>query len=123
MAKSKKAAPSKPLKNEITIEELPLKNPIWSKPTGKTLVDLIDEKRPRNPDGTPIEPHLADEEIVVFGPVMQTVTWTVPLAMLLFAFDVLVHQQYRQDVEYYMILGRVIKAVPGTSHPYPEGPN
>lgn len=118
MAKSKKSATSKPFGDEITIQELPLKNPVRSGPPGgKTLLDLIEEKRPRNPDGTPVEAHQADEEMVVFGPGMQAFTWMVPLMMLLFSLDYLVHAQYRQEVEMSMILMRVFKAAPGTSRP------
>lgn len=116
MAKSKNPASSKPLGDEITIQELPLNNPVRSGPPGgKTLLDLIEEKRPRNPDGTPIEAHQT-EELVVFGPIMQAFTWMVPLMMLLFSLDYLVHAQYRQEIEIDMILMRMFKATPGTSH-------
>lgn len=116
MAKSKKPTSSKPFGDEITIQELPLKNPVRpGPPGGKTLLDLIEEKRPRNPDGTPIEAHQT-EELVVFGPVMQAFSWTVPLMMLLFALDYLVHAQYREEVEINMILIRMFKATPGTPH-------
>lgn len=105
--------------NPITFKEIPLRPPPASgRPSGqKTLVDIIDENRPKNPDGTPIVPHDADEE-VVFGPVMQTVSYTIPLAMLLAGFDVLVHMQYRQEVENKIVMWRVLKAIPGTS-PFP----
>lgn len=116
MAKTKKTTPSKPSKDEITIQELPLKNPIWTRPPGtKTLLDVIEEKRPRNPDGTPIE--AGEDEVVEFGPGMQAFTWTIPLMMLLFVLDYLVHQQYRQEIELNMIIMRVLKASPGTAKP------
>lgn len=123
MAKSKRSASSKPAKDEITIEELPLKNPIWTKPTGnKTLLDIIEEKRPRNPDGTPIEAGGEENEEVIFGPGMQAFTWMVPLMMLLFSLDYLVHQQYRQEVEMRMIIMRVLKAAPGVYYiPFSPG--
>ncbi|KAI5840189.1 hypothetical protein DFP73DRAFT_529278 [Morchella snyderi] len=111
MAKPK----SKPQKDPITIAEMPLSRPPPSSTTGprpKTLVDLIEEKRPRHPDGTPILPSDGDDDVVVFGAGMTAAMWTVPLAMLLFVFDVLVHQQYVQEVDVPAILWRVVKAVP-----------
>ncbi|RPB15957.1 hypothetical protein P167DRAFT_481965 [Morchella conica CCBAS932] len=81
-------------------------------PRPKTLVELIDEKRPRHPDGTPILPSNDDDDVVLFGAGMTAAMWTGPLAMLLFTFDVLVHQQYVQEVEMAEIVWRVVKAVP-----------
>lgn len=109
----------KPKKDPITIAEMPLSRPPPSSTSTdsasrpKTLVELIDEKRPRHPDGTPILPS-DDDDVVEFGAGMTAVMWTVPLTMLLFAFDVLVHQQYVQEVALSEILWRVVKAVPGS---------
>ncbi|KAL7270584.1 hypothetical protein RUND412_006705 [Rhizina undulata] len=104
MARARKSPTANP--PEITISEVPLTVPNRDKPTGRTLIDLIEEHRPQHPDDVTIP---AEE---VIGPVGQSVFWTVPLAMLLFGFDVLVHQQYRQDIEYQMIFIRVLKALP-----------
>jgi hypothetical protein len=121
MAKSKsKSEKGKTFVNEdgITIREIPLRKPDFGPraPGHKTLIDIVDEKRPRNPDGTPIVAHSAsDEEEVVFGPVMTTMSFLMPLSMLLGGFDVLVHQQYGQDVVMEKVIWRVARAVPGIS--------
>jgi hypothetical protein len=100
----------------VRITEIPMKKPEYgSKPKGRTLLDLIDEKRPRDANGTPIgwsEDGL--EEVEPFGPVMNTLIFAIPLMILLCSLDIVVHMQYRQDLEWSLILWRCIKAFPGT---------
>jgi hypothetical protein len=102
----------------VRISEIPLSLPEYgSKPTGRTLLDLIDEKRPRDTDGNPIgfsrKNGDDEEEEEIFGPGMNTFFFAVPLTILLFWLDVLVHMQYRQEVEWRLILMRCLKALPG----------
>lgn len=121
MAKSKSKSKSEKEKtfvndDGITIREIPLKKPDFGPraPGHKTLIDIVDERRPRNPDGTPIVAHTSnEEEEVVFGPMMTTISFLMPLSMLLGGFDVLVHQQYAQDVVMEKVIWRVVRAMPG----------
>jgi hypothetical protein len=101
----------------VRISEIPMRSPEYGqKPTGRTLLDIIDEKRPRDADGNPIgvsrEGDEEDEE-EVFGHGMNTFFFAVPLTILLFWLDVLVHMQYRQEMEWRLILMRCLKAFPG----------
>lgn len=112
--KTAKAAPAaETSKDGITIHEIPLATPDFSKPTGPTLLDVIEEKRPRHTDGTPIG--VDDGLDLEIPPVIIAFSFAVPLTMMLFAFDVLVHRQYRQELEYWLIFLRCSKAFPGYS--------
>lgn len=109
--KTAKAAPAaETSKDGITIHEIPLATPDFSKPTGPTLLDVIEEKRPRHTDGTPIG--VDDGLDLEIPPVIIAFSFAVPLTMMLFAFDVLVHRQYRQELEYWLIFLRCSKAFP-----------
>jgi hypothetical protein len=97
----------------VHVTEIPLRTPDYnSKPTGKTLLDIIDERRPRDANGNPIGV-TQEEEIELFGPGMNTLFFVVPLTILLFWLDVLVHIQYRQETEWNLIVSRCAKAFPG----------
>jgi len=96
----------------VTFTEIPMQMPNYgSAPTGKTLLDIIEEKRPRNASGTPIGAEEEDEE-EIFGLGANTFFFVVPLVILLFWLDVLVHIQYRQETEWKLIFGRCAKALP-----------
>lgn len=103
----------------ITVTELPLAHPDYdTKPTGKTLLDLIEEKRPRDADGNVISEKKAGEEEEmgleeVFGPGMNTLVIAVPMVILLFWLDVIVHMQYLQEIEWWSIAMRCLKGSPG----------
>lgn len=89
-----------------------------TKPTGKTLLDLIEEKRPRDADGNVISEKKAGEEEEmgleeVFGPGMNTLVIAVPMVILLFWLDVIVHMQYLQEIEWWSIAMRCLKGSPG----------
>ncbi|KAA8912903.1 hypothetical protein FN846DRAFT_903259 [Sphaerosporella brunnea] len=111
-------------KEGVRISELPLKTPEYGKkPTGRTLLDLIDEKRPRDAAGNPIsashkegeageEDKEAEEMEEVFGHRANTFFFAVPLTILLFWLDVLVHMQYRQQTDFKLVIMRCIKAFP-----------
>ena len=97
----------------VTFTEIPMQMPNYgSAPTGKTLLDIIEEKRPRDASGTPIGVGEEDEE-EIFGHGANTFFFAVPLVILLFWLDVLVHIQYRQETEWKLIFGRCAKALPG----------
>ncbi|CUS06861.1 unnamed protein product [Tuber aestivum] len=111
MARTKKT-PTRARTPPITYTEIPLKTPTRHAPSGKTLVDIIDTHRPRDPSGAPIPSSTPAEEEEIFGPGMQAFCLTVPFCMLLGTFDYLVHLQYRQEVDLRGIIWRVIKASP-----------
>jgi len=133
----------------ITISEIPLSLPPRDTPMPaghQTLLSLIDSQRPRDSKGNPILPRRRnaasplpslpggagpgeaeeeeeeegeEEEEDLVGPLATAVFWTVPLTFLLFAFDVVVHQQYSQEIEYARVFVRCAKAFPSTSSPPP----
>lgn len=49
----------------------------------------------------------------LFGPVMQTMLYVVPLVTVLFWLDYLVYFQYRQEIEWWDITVRSVKGAPG----------
>ena len=134
------------ISGDITISELPLALPDRNtpRPPGhKTLLDLIEEKRPRDSRGNAIVPvrrrkssedaggkkgaeggegvqeegEGEDEEIEMedlVGPLGMAFFYTVPLTLTLAAFEVVVHQQYRQDMEWSSIGVKCLKAFPST---------
>jgi hypothetical protein len=73
-----------------TVSEVPVGIPDHArKPGGRTLLDLIDEKRPHNAHGNPISATTTEEveEIDVFGHAGNTFFFVVPLTILLFWLD------------------------------------
>jgi len=117
MARTKRT-PTRTRTPPITYNEIPLITPNRDAPPGKTLIDLIDTHRPRDPSGAPI-PSSAPNEEEIFGPGMQALCLTVPFCMLLGAFDYLVYLQYRQEVDLRGIIWKVIKSSPCTTPPPP----
>jgi len=102
----------------VTVSEIPLGMPDRGrKPGGRTLLDVIDEKRPRDAHGNPIGATTKEEveEIDVFGHAGNTFFFAVPLTILLFWLDVLVHLQYKQEAEWRLVVLRCVKAFPGES--------
>ena len=149
--KAESSSPSPPDSNapassfgDITISELPLALPDRDTPLPpghRTLLDLIDEKRPRDSRGNAIVPTRRrkldrdvggkkeaergegapeeDEDEAVemedlVGPLAMAFFYTVPLTLTLAAFEVVVHQQYRQDMEWSTIGIKCLKAFPST---------
>ena len=98
-----------------------------SKPKTKTLLDLYDEKKAlldqgqpfdqkyedglvRDEGGNILEAGLGDGEPI--GPVGNAVFWSVTLAMVHFTLDVLVYNQYRQEIEWQPIFSRTFFMLP-----------
>ncbi|KAF8477268.1 hypothetical protein BDZ91DRAFT_688479 [Kalaharituber pfeilii] len=116
--KSPQSNSSPAKKDDIAITELPLSHPSRTRdPSVPTLIDLVDRKRPRDSSGNPILPSSpgsdaeAQEEEVV-GPVATAVFFAVPLTFLLAAFEIVVHQQYRQELVIQEVVLKSIKAFP-----------
>ncbi|KAI5807017.1 hypothetical protein EDC01DRAFT_637846 [Geopyxis carbonaria] len=118
MARPRKpAAPTastKPTTEPITFTEIPLSQPNRTGRTEKTLLDLIDEHRPKDapPAATSGAASAGDDEEDLIGPAASTFFFVVPLLMLLGAFDVLVHHQYRQELVWGEIWGRTARGAP-----------
>ncbi|KAI5811019.1 hypothetical protein DFH27DRAFT_531069 [Peziza echinospora] len=103
----------------FTITEVPLSLPNRTRdPKHKTLLDIVDERRPRDAQGRPIDAHKKGESGVdedgedLVGPFAQAFFYNVPLIFLLFAFEVIVHQQYRQELDLKKITFKCLKAFP-----------
>lgn len=137
-SKSTGASSSTSYPGSITVEEITLARPtdLPRAPGTKTLIDIIEERRPQNPDGTPVSARKAKkrkkeqkdtpqgeesgseadeeetEEIQVVGPFAQSIFHAVPMATLLTALDIVVHHQYRQDLHFTPILLRTLKSFP-----------
>lgn len=146
MAERKPTKPtSEPITiTEIPLSLPPRDTPM---PAGhQTLLSLIDSQRPRDAKGNPILPRRRKpttsssaeganegdnnednsaepseeeegEEEDLVGPLATSFFWTVPLTFLLIAFEVVVHQQYSQELVYSQILTRCAKAFPSQSSP------
>lgn len=122
----------------MTITEVPLSLPSRDTPMPaghQTLLSLIDSQRPRDTHGNPILPRRRrqpqpqgaptsaepeeseseeeEEELEdLIGPLGTSFFWAVPLTFLLAAFDVIVYQQYAQELAYAQIGLRCLKALP-----------
>ena len=106
----------------VTISEIPMRTPEFGKkPAGRTLLDIIEAKRPRDAKGNPIGV-TTEEEVEVFGHAANTFFFAVPLTILLFWLDVLVHMQYKQEKEWGLVVARCAKAFPGIYLPLPIPP-
>lgn len=92
-----------------------------ARPKGKTLLDLYDEKKellsqgqpfdkkyedgaPRGESGNILEAGLGDDDPI--GPVGDAIFWSVCLVMFHFTLDVLVYNQYAQEVVWSAIFKR-----------------
>ncbi|MCJ1407510.1 hypothetical protein MMC19_001581 [Ptychographa xylographoides] len=118
--------------------DIPLSIPNRGAPKGKTLFDIAAERQAELQGGQPFaktassaraEPSdvttttinedgnlsVSDEDAPVLepiGPFGQAVFFAVTLTMLHFTLDVLVHQQYRQSIDWGMIAQRTLIALP-----------
>lgn len=107
-----------------TAADLPMRQPDRSGPKGKTLYDLAEERRAelaahgqpfskihsdglvRDENGTILSASSKDFSDEPLGPFGEAVFLTVSLAMLHFTLDVLVYNQYRQEIEWPPIFKR-----------------
>lgn len=103
----------KPVEPPTKMPNIKLAHPEYGKPKEKTLLDLYEEKKdlldkgrpfdnkytdglPRGESGNILEAGLGDGEPI--GPVGDAIFWAVCLGMFHFTLDVLVYNQYAQDV-------------------------
>ncbi|KAK3680130.1 hypothetical protein LTR78_000507 [Recurvomyces mirabilis] len=116
----------KPMAAPTSTPKLKLSQPNRSGPTEKTLLDLYEEKKSLLTKGQPfdegadqtvmdeggniLEAGLGDGEPI--GPIGQAIFWTFTLGMMHFTFDVLVHNQYKQEMEWTPIFQRTATIIP-----------
>ena len=117
----------KPIAAPISEPKLKMAQPDRSGPKSKTLLDLYEEKKSLLEHGQPfdtkpndslamdeggniLEAGLGDDEPI--GPVGNAVFWSVSLAMFHFTLDVLVYNQYRQEIEWWPISQRTFTILP-----------
>jgi len=116
----------KPMAASISIPKMKLAQPDRSKPKGKTLMDLYEEKRSLLEHGQPfdkttnpmsldssgniLEAGLGSDDPI--GPIGNAVFWAMLLGMVHFTFDVLVYNQYRQEMEWMPVIKRTFTILP-----------
>ncbi|KAK0934862.1 hypothetical protein LTR29_013576 [Friedmanniomyces endolithicus] len=117
----------RPVAPPTSAPKLKLAQPDRSKPKEKTLLDLYEERKALLDQGQPFDPKYADGLVrdeggnileaglgddEPIGPVGQAVFWAAALGMLHFTFDVLVYNQYRQEIEWPPIFKRTLTMLP-----------
>lgn len=118
---------NKPVESPTSTPKIKLAQPDRSGPKGKTLLDLVEERKHLLEQGTPfdkkytdglvrdeggniLEAGLGDGEPI--GPIGDAVFWAVCLTMFHFTLDVLTFQQYRQEIEWLPIWKRTALVLP-----------
>lgn len=115
-----------PIAKPLTGPKIKMAQPDRSGPKTKTLLDLYDEKKALLDQGQPFTPQekhvemdqsgnlldvgLGDSEPL--GPKAEAIFWAVCLAMVHFTLDVLVYNQYRQEIEWSPIFSRTFTILP-----------
>ncbi|KAJ9618893.1 hypothetical protein H2203_008709 [Taxawa tesnikishii (nom. ined.)] len=101
--------------------DIPMKQPDRSGPKGKTLFEIAEERQALLSKGQPFDKRYEDgiardEEGNVLaapiGPFGEALFFTSTLGMLHFTLDVLVYNQYRQEIEWNAILMHTAKILP-----------
>jgi hypothetical protein len=114
-----------------SLPKIKMARPDYSRPTGKTLMDVYDEKRAMLDRGQPLDSKsqkdvlsamqnesdniifagLSDGEEAI-GPIGDAIVWTTCLSMLHFTLDVLVYSQYAQEIVWRAIMTRSATIAP-----------
>jgi hypothetical protein len=117
----------KPLAAPTQTPKFKLAQPDRSGPKSKTLLDLYEEKKTllehgqpfdkkhedglvRDEGGNILEAGLGDDEPI--GPIGNAVFWAMSLGMVHFTLDVLVYNQYRQEIDWWDIVVRFFTILP-----------
>ncbi|GAB7352509.1 hypothetical protein MBLNU459_g2909t1 [Dothideomycetes sp. NU459] len=114
-----------------TTADIPMRQPDRSGPKGKTLYELAEERRAelaaqgqpfsklhgdgqvRDESGKVLQHHDSDSDSdEPLGPLGESVFLTISLGMLHFTLDVLVYNQYRQEIEWAAIFARTGRVAP-----------
>lgn len=118
---------NQPIEAPTSAPKIKLAQPDRSGPKGKTLLDLVEERKHllekgqpfdkqhndglvRDEGGNILQAGLGDGEPI--GPVGDAVFWAVCLCMFHFTLDVLTFQQYRQEIEWAPIWKRTALVLP-----------
>lgn len=113
-------ASGEPVAAATKAPKIKLARPDFSKPKGKTLLDVYNEKSDLLSKGQPFDAKYADglardedgnvlrrvDDAELIGPVGDAIFWAVILAMLHFTLDVLAQNQYRQEIDWTMLFKR-----------------
>lgn len=117
----------KPVEAATKAPKIKLAQPDRSGPTGKTLLDIYEDKKavldqgqpfdekysdgiPRGESGNILDVGLGENDPI--GPVGDAVFWSVCMVMLHFTLDVLVYNQFAQEVVWPAILKRTFTMLP-----------
>lgn len=117
----------KPMAAATQTPKVKLAQPDRSGPKCKTLLDLYEEKKALLEHGQPfdstsenslrmdeggniLEAGLGPDEPI--GPIGNAVFWASSLGMVHFTLDVLVYNQYRQEIEWWPIFQRTVTLLP-----------
>lgn len=117
----------KPIEPPTSTPKFKLAQPDRSGPNSKTLLDLYEEKKSllehgqpfdkryedgavRDESGNILEAGLGDGEPI--GPIGNAIFWSISLAMVHFTLDVLVYNQYRQNIDWWDIFQRTFTILP-----------
>ncbi|KAI6879463.1 hypothetical protein KC318_g13890 [Hortaea werneckii] len=100
----------KPIEAPTQEPKIRTMQPDRSGPKGKTLLDLYETRKLYSTKANLSIPSSPDEEPI--GPLGQAVFWAVSLGMLHFTLDVLVYQQYAQEILWSAIFRRTFTGLP-----------
>lgn len=117
----------KPVEPPKSAPKIKMAQPDRSRPAGKTLLDLYEEKKelldkgqpfdsqyedglPRGESGNILEAGLGDGEPI--GPIGDAFFWATCLCMFHFTLDVLVYNQYAQEIDWSSIVKRCATVLP-----------
>lgn len=115
-------------RKEKRAKNIKLKQPDRSGPTDKTLFDLADERnlfkqalakerknKRQNGEQAEDEDDEDEEEGIPPGAerILETLLYSVSLAMLHLTLDVLVQQQYAMEMEWFTVIQRALQALMG----------
>lgn len=119
----------KPIEPPSSTPKIKMAKADRSKPQGKTMMDLYDERQSlinqgqpfdskykdnkvRDEGGNILEAGLGEPDDEPIGPMGNAVFWSLSLSMIHFTLDVLVYQQYRQEILWGAICQRTAIILP-----------
>lgn len=127
-AERRKAAKDSPFLHQ-TVSGIPLAQPDRSGPKSKTLFELAAERQAeleasgfyKNEGKTKLGPNgennaqfiSSDEDDEPIGPLGEALVYTISLAAVHFTLDVLVFNQYRQEIVWNEIMWKTLRMIPG----------
>jgi hypothetical protein len=114
-----------------TAPKIKMAHPEYSRPTGKTLMDVYEEKKAILEQGKPLDSQSSKDLLAALqsednnilyaglndgdepiGPIGDAIVWSSCLSMLHFTLDVLVYSQYAQEIVWRAIATRTATIAP-----------